>query len=68
MTVTFALNRTCAPHLLLAEFIALSQKVGVQAVEIRNDIVGQEFANGCGCEGLAAKSSRTSGHGSGVRS
>lgn len=46
MTITFALNRTCAPHLALADFIALAQTVGVHAVEIRNDIEGQEFANG----------------------
>lgn len=46
MTVTFALNRTCAPQLTLAEFIALAQTVGVQAVEIRNDIEGREFADG----------------------
>lgn len=46
MTVTFALNRTCAPQLALADFIKLAQTVGVQAVEIRNDIEGQEFANG----------------------
>lgn len=46
MPVTFALNRTCAPQLSLADFIALAQTVGVPAVEIRNDIAGQEFANG----------------------
>ena len=46
MTVTFALNRTCAPHLPLADFIVLAQKVGVCAIEIRNDIEGHEFANG----------------------
>lgn len=46
MTLTFALNRTCAPQLTLAEFIALAQTVGVQAVEIRNDIDGREFADG----------------------
>lgn len=46
MSVTFALNRTCAPQFTLAEFIALAQKVGVQAVEIRNDIEGREFADG----------------------
>ena len=42
----FALNRTCAPGLSLAEFIALAQSVGVGAVEIRNDIEGREFADG----------------------
>ncbi len=46
MNLTFALNRTCAPQLTLAEFIALAQTVGVRAVEIRNDIAGREFADG----------------------
>ncbi len=46
MPITFALNRTCAPHLALADFIALAQTVGVDAVEIRNDIEGREFADG----------------------
>ena len=55
MSVTFALNRTCAPHLPLAEFIALAQKVGVQAVEIRNDIEGQEFANAMAASELKAR-------------
>lgn len=41
-----ALNRTCAPGLSLPAFIALAQRVGVQAVEIRNDIEGREFADG----------------------
>lgn len=46
MTIAFALNRTCAPQLALADFIALAQSVGVQAVEIRNDIEGREFHDG----------------------
>lgn len=46
MTLTFALNRTCAPQLPLSDFITLAQTVGVKAVEIRNDVEGQEFANG----------------------
>jgi 2-keto-myo-inositol isomerase len=46
MTVTFALNRTCAPQLSLPEFIALAQTVGVSSVELRNDIEGREFADG----------------------
>jgi 2-keto-myo-inositol isomerase len=41
-----ALNRTCAPGLSLPDFITLAQKVGVGAVEIRNDIEGREFADG----------------------
>ena len=46
MPIRFALNRTCAPQLALPEFIALATTVGVQAVEIRNDIEGREFADG----------------------
>jgi 2-keto-myo-inositol isomerase len=46
MSLAFALNRTCAPQLPLAEFIALAARVGVQAVEIRNDIEGREFHDG----------------------
>lgn len=46
MTLRFALNRTCAPQLALPDFIALARAVGVQAVEIRNDIAGREFADG----------------------
>jgi len=46
MPIRFALNRTCAPHLPLAEFIALATRVGVRAVEIRNDIEGREFHDG----------------------
>lgn len=53
--ITFAMNRTCAPHLPLAEFITLAQTVGVKAVEIRNDIEGQEFANGMSAADLKAR-------------
>ena len=55
MQVTFALNRTCAPHLPLAEFIALAQKADVHAVEIQNDIEAQEFANGIPAAELKAR-------------
>lgn len=46
MPIHFALNRTCAPHLPLADFISLAVASGVKAVEIRNDIEGREFADG----------------------
>lgn len=46
MTLRLAMNRTCAPGLLLNDFIALAQEVGVAAVEIRNDVEGREFADG----------------------
>jgi 2-keto-myo-inositol isomerase len=44
--IKFALNRTVAPNLPLDDFLSLAVKVGAAAVEIRNDIEGQEFANG----------------------
>lgn len=44
--IRFSLNRTVAPRLPLDGFLQLARKVGVEAVEIRNDIEGQEFANG----------------------
>lgn len=55
MTVTFALNRTCAPQLSLSDFIALAQAAGVKAVEIRNDIEGREFADGMPAAELKAR-------------
>lgn len=55
MTVTLALNRTCARQLTLAEFIALAQHVGVGAVEIRNDIAGRESAGGIPAKTLKAR-------------
>ena len=34
MTIRFALNRTCAPQLALAEFIALAARAGVQPGDV----------------------------------
>jgi 2-keto-myo-inositol isomerase len=42
----FAMNRTCAPQLSLADFITLAAGAGVGAVEIRNDIPDREFMDG----------------------
>lgn len=46
MTVKFAMNRTCAPQLSLADFLDLVGGAGVSVVEIRNDIEGREFMDG----------------------
>jgi 2-keto-myo-inositol isomerase len=46
MPIRFALNRTCAPQMSLADFISLAVSAGVKAVEIRNDVDGREFADG----------------------
>src|SRR5690349_17571466 len=42
----FAINRTCTPHLPLDAFLDLAMAAKVEAVEIRNDLPGQEFMNG----------------------
>ena len=55
MTIQLAMNRTCAPGKTLAEFIQLAQMVGLRAVEIRNDIEGQEFADGTPAAELRAR-------------
>lgn len=55
MTIRFAMNRTCAPHLSLPDFIALAAGAGVRAVEIRNDIEGREFADGTPAADLRAR-------------
>lgn len=44
--IRFALNRTVAPNLPLAAFLELAKRAGAEAVEIRNDIAGREFADG----------------------
>jgi 2-keto-myo-inositol isomerase len=45
-TLRFAINRTCTPHLPLDAFLALAVTAKVEAVEIRNDVPGQEFMDG----------------------
>lgn len=45
-SIQFAMNRTCAPQLPLDDFIALARAAGVSAVEIRNDVPGQELLDG----------------------
>jgi 2-keto-myo-inositol isomerase len=46
VTIAFAMNRTCAPQLSLPDFLNVVKAAGVGAVEIRNDIEGQEFLDG----------------------
>ena len=59
MTLKFALNRSCAPDLPLEDFLALARRVGVTAVELRNDIAGREFADGTPAAELRAKVAAT---------
>lgn len=55
MQLKFAINRTVAPFRDLASFLALARGAGVEGVEIRNDVAGQEFANGIKPAELAAR-------------
>jgi 2-keto-myo-inositol isomerase len=44
--IRYSLNRTCSPNMTLAQFVELARAVGVDAVEMRNDIAGGEFVDG----------------------
>jgi len=46
MRLRFALNRMCAPHMPFEQFAALAQRLGVDAIEIRNDLAQVEMADG----------------------
>ena len=52
--IRFSLNRTCSPNMTLAQFITLATAVGVEAIEVRNDIVDREFADGMDAAELRA--------------
>jgi 2-keto-myo-inositol isomerase len=44
--ISFSINRISAPRIGFAEFAALSQRLGVAAIEIRNDLAGVEMVDG----------------------
>jgi 2-keto-myo-inositol isomerase len=44
--IRFALNHMAAPRLRLDEFFALTQKLGITEVEIRNDLTGNAILDG----------------------
>jgi 2-keto-myo-inositol isomerase len=44
--IRFAINRMSAPRISFADFAAMSRRLGVQAIEIRNDLAGVELLNG----------------------
>lgn len=44
--VQFSLNRMSAPRLPFSSYIALCQRLGVKAIEIRNDLDGVEITDG----------------------
>jgi 2-keto-myo-inositol isomerase len=46
VAIKFAMNRTCAPQLLMSDFLKLAVGAGTGAIEIRNDIPDREFHDG----------------------
>lgn len=46
MSLSFALNRMCAPRMPFTEFAAMAQRLGAGAIEIRNDLAQVELEDG----------------------
>lgn len=44
--IAFAINRMVSPQKPLDAFLELARRAGVKGVEMRNDVAGQEFADG----------------------
>lgn len=44
--VRFALNHMCAPHISLDTFFSLAESLGIDGVEIRNDLAGNAILDG----------------------
>ena len=63
--IQFAINRISASGLAFAAFAAMAQRLGVKAIEIRNDLDGVEIADGTPGRNIAATASA---HGLAVRS
>ena len=59
--IRFAINRISAPKISFADFAAMSQRLGVEAIEIRNDLPGVELT-----DGTSAKQVRAEATGSGL--
>ncbi len=53
-TIRFAINRISAPRIPFADFAALSRRLGVDTIEIRNDLPGVELVDGTPAREVAA--------------
>ncbi len=63
--IRFAINRISSPTMPYAQFAAMSQRLGVGAVEIRNDLQGVELTDSTPARQVA---DATAGHGLTLRS
>ncbi|WP_372527852.1 TIM barrel protein [Piscinibacter sp.] len=52
--IRFAINRISAPRIPFAEFAAMIRRLGVEAIEIRNDLPGVELVDGTRALDIAA--------------
>ncbi|WP_294768278.1 TIM barrel protein [uncultured Rhodoferax sp.] len=52
--IAFSINRMSVPRMPFAQFAALVQRLGVKAIEIRNDLQGVEMEDGTPGETIAA--------------
>ena len=52
--IHFAINRISAPRLPFTEFAAMSKRLGVDAIEIRNDLPGVELVDGTPAKDVSA--------------
>ncbi|MEO7941180.1 MAG: TIM barrel protein [Burkholderiaceae bacterium] len=64
-TIRFAINRICAAHWPLPAFAAMVQRLGVDTIELRNDLAGVEMLDGTPPAEIAAVASA---HGLTIRS
>lgn len=52
--IRFAINRISAPKMSFTDFAAMAQRLGVEAIEIRNDLPGVELTDGTSAEFVGA--------------
>jgi 2-keto-myo-inositol isomerase len=53
-SIAFAINRMSVPRMPFADFAALVKRLGVSAIEIRNDLAGVEMEDGTPAETIGA--------------
>ncbi len=64
-TLKFAINRMSAPRMPFAEFAAMAQRLGVDAIEIRNDLPDVEMNDGASAASIRSVAAQ---HGLTIRS
>ena len=53
-SIPFSINRISAPRIPFSDFAALAKRLGVQAIEIRNDLPDAEMVNGAKAADIGA--------------